>query len=160
MPSLLRRSRGPVHAVQGLSLDIPRNGIFVLLGSNGAGKSTTLSILGGLLGRTSGSVTFADAPYPNARPSRGHIGVVPQRNVMFDELTCLQNLIIWSTVKGMEQSKAGTKELVDVLKECNLEKKIYAKAGEMSGGQKRKLQLAIGLVGGSKIVLVDEVRFT
>jgi ATP-binding cassette subfamily A (ABC1) protein 3 len=118
-----------------------------------AGKSTTLSILGGLLGRTGGSVTFADAAKPGGRPPPGHVGIVPQKNVLFPELTCLQNLRVWRAVKR-PSDEAQDEDLVQLLKDCDLEKKINANASTLSGGQKRKLQLAIGLVGGSKSELL------
>jgi ATP-binding cassette subfamily A (ABC1) protein 3 len=114
-----------------------------------AGKSTTLSILAGLLGRTSGSVTFEGGL---ARPPRGALGIVPQKNVLFPELTCLQTLRVWRAVKHSVHSTQdeGEEDLVQLLKDCDLGAKVRANAGTLSGGQKRKLQLAIGLVGGSK----------
>ncbi|PPR02359.1 hypothetical protein CVT24_011703 [Panaeolus cyanescens] len=145
-------SKGDVTAVSNLSLDIPKTGIFVLLGSNGAGKSTSLSVIAGLSQLTSGSVTFEGGRYS---PPRGTLGIVPQKNVLFPDLTCLQTLQVWKAVKWSENSEAD-EDLEQLLKDCDLEKKIHANAATMSGGQKRKLQLAIGLLGGSKIVLVDE----
>ncbi|TFK42170.1 hypothetical protein BDQ12DRAFT_710453 [Crucibulum laeve] len=144
--------KGDVTAVSDLSLDIPNNGIFVLLGSNGAGKSTSLSIIGGLAGKTSGTVAFEGGV---TRPPRGTLGIVPQKNVLFPELTCLQTLRVWKAVKWSNNS-LGDEDLEQLLRDCDLEKKVNANANTLSGGQKRKLQLAIGLLGGSKIVLVDE----
>ncbi|TFY82440.1 hypothetical protein EWM64_g1577 [Hericium alpestre] len=149
-PSFFRRSRGVVTAILDLSFDIPKFGIFVLLGSNGAGKSTALSIIAGLLGRTSGSVTFEGGI---ARPPRGTIGIVPQKNVLFPELTCYQTLRVWKAIKRSKDALAGDDDLEQLLRDCDLEKKIHENANTLSGGQKRKLQLAIGLVG---VVLVDE----
>ncbi|KAF4611653.1 hypothetical protein D9613_004331 [Agrocybe pediades] len=143
---------GSVTAVSNLSLDIPKTGIFVLLGSNGAGKSTSLSILAGLSSITDGTVTF-EGGLP--RPLRGDLGIVPQKDVLFDELTCLQTLEVWKAVKWSHNSDED-EDLEQLLIACDLEKKIHYNAGALSGGQKRKLQLAIGLLGGSKIVLVDE----
>jgi ATP-binding cassette subfamily A (ABC1) protein 3 len=85
-------------AIEDLSLTIPRHGIFVLLGANGAGKSTALSILGGLLGRDGGSVAFENNRGGD-RAAPGSIGIVPQKNVLWDEMTCLQTLRVWSAVK-------------------------------------------------------------
>ncbi|KAF4612016.1 hypothetical protein D9613_004324 [Agrocybe pediades] len=145
-------SKGDVTAVSNLSLDVPKTGIFVLLGSNGAGKSTSLSVIAGLSSITSGSVTF-EGSVP--RPARGTLGIVPQKNVLFPELTCIQTLRVWKAVKWSKNSQSD-EDLEQLLRDCDLEKKINANASTLSGGQKRKLQLAIGLLGGSKIVLVDE----
>lgn len=150
--SMFKRDKGLVTAVADLSLDIPKTGIYVLLGSNGAGKSTTMSILAGLLGRTRGSVLFEGGV---ERPPLGSIGLVPQKNVLFPELTCYQTLRVWRAIKPLSDS-AEEEDIEQLLKDCDLGKKIHYNANALSGGQKRKLQLAIGLVGGSKILLVDE----
>ncbi|KAF8808210.1 P-loop containing nucleoside triphosphate hydrolase protein [Phlegmacium glaucopus] len=145
-------SKGDVTAVSDLSLDIPKTGIFVLLGSNGAGKSTALSVIGGLSSITSGTITFQGGL---PRPPRGTLGLVPQKNVLFSELTCLQTLRVWKAVKWSKNSLAD-EDLEQLLRDCDLETKIHSNAATLSGGQKRKLQLAIGLLGGSQIMLVDE----
>ncbi|TBU26630.1 P-loop containing nucleoside triphosphate hydrolase protein [Dichomitus squalens] len=150
-PSFFKSDKDVVTAVSDLSLDIPKFGIYVLLGSNGAGKSTTMSILAGLLGRTRGTVTFEGGV---ERPPRGTIGIVPQKNVLFPELTCYQTLRLWKAVKRADNNSDDDVELL--LRDCDLGKKIHYNADALSGGQKRKLQLAIGLIGGSKIILVDE----
>ena len=113
-----------------------------------AGKSTLMSILGGLTGCTSGTVTFEGGL---ARPSRGGIGIVPQKNVLFPELTCLQTVKLWRAIKPSENPDVLAEEDVEqLLRDCDIGDKMHYKADDMSGGQKRKLQLAIGLVGGSK----------
>ncbi|KAF8204260.1 hypothetical protein K438DRAFT_1670421 [Mycena galopus ATCC 62051] len=150
--SMFNRKGGNVTAVSDLTLDVPRLGIFVLLGSNGAGKSTTLSIVGGLTGRSQGDVVFEGGV---RKPPRGTVGIVPQKNVLIPELTCLQSLRVWRAVKWSSNSVAD-EDLEQLLRDCDLQTKIHSNASTLSGGQKRKLQLAIGLVGGSKIVLVDE----
>ncbi|KAM5535265.1 hypothetical protein V8D89_011071 [Ganoderma adspersum] len=143
--SFFKGDKDLVTAVSDFSLEIPKFGIYVLLGSNGAGKSTTMSILAGLLGRTRGTVTFEGGV---ERPPRGTIGIVPQKNVLFPELTCCQTLRVWKAVK---RSNGGDDDDIEqLLKDCDLGKKIHYNANALSGGQKRKLQLAIGLIGGSK----------
>ncbi|KAH7886313.1 hypothetical protein F5I97DRAFT_2027968 [Phlebopus sp. FC_14] len=152
-PSMFRREKGPITAIADLTLDIPKSGIFVLLGSNGAGKSTALSIIANLLGRSAGSITFEGGV---THPPRGVLGIVPQKNVLFPDLTCYQTLRVWRAVKHSSQSVDDDDDYEQLLRDCDLGKKIHSNANTLSGGQKRKLQLAIGLVGGSKIILVDE----
>jgi predicted ABC-type transport system involved in lysophospholipase L1 biosynthesis ATPase subunit len=133
-------------AIDNLSFTIPTSGIWILLGANGAGKSTILSIIANLIGRDSGSITFANGA---SRPPRGTLGIVPQKNVLIPELTCYQTVRLWSAIKRPSRVKESKQELLLLLKDCDLERKRFANAGSLSGGQKRKLQLAIGLVGHS-----------
>ncbi len=120
---------------------------FGLSFSNRAGKSTLLSILANLLGRTSGAVTFEGGVN---RPPRSTIGIVPQKNVLFPELSCYQTLKVWEAVKRPVDAQDDEEDIIQLLKDCDFGHKIYANADALSGGQKRKLQLAIGLIGGSK----------
>ena len=115
-----------------------------------AGKSTALSIFANLLGRTSGTVLFENG---TSRPPLGSIGIVPQKNVLFPELSCLQTIKVWKAIKDPRNIERD-EDLVQLLKDCDLGHKIGSNAGTLSGGQKRKLQLAIGLVGGSKSVYI------
>ena len=85
----------------------------------------------------------------SSKPQHGILGIVPQKNVLFPELTCLQTLKVWSAIKRPKGS-SDDEDLIQLLKDCDLGHKIHAIAATLSGGQKRKLQLAIGLVGGSK----------
>ena len=111
-----------------------------------AGKSTLLSVIAGLSTMTGGTVTFEGGA---SRPGPGTLGIVPQKNVPFPELTCIQTLQVWKAVKWSKNSLAN-EDMEQLLRDCDLGGKINAKAATLSGGQKRKLQLAIGLLGGWK----------
>jgi ABC-type multidrug transport system ATPase subunit len=103
----------------------------------------------GISSITGGTVTF-EGGVP--RPGRGTLGIVPQKNVLFPNLTCLQTLQVWGAVKWSKNSLID-EDMEQLLRDCDLESKINANASTLSGGQKRKLQLAIGLLGGSKSML-------
>ena len=107
-----------------------------------------MSILGGLTGVTRVIVTFEGSA---SRPPRGSVGIVPQKNVLFPELTCLQTLRLWFAINPLSEgaTQEEDRNLVLLLRDCDLVEKVDCDAGALSGGQKRKLQLAIGLVGGS-----------
>ncbi|CAE6457602.1 unnamed protein product [Rhizoctonia solani] len=171
-----KRRAERITAVENLSLSVPARGIFVLLGANGSGKSTTLGMVAGLEKPDSGWIEFNDQSevqvdekgkelekdIEHAAPSSGgrvtSLGLVPQKNVLFPELTCHQTLRLWRDLKAARFPAEADKDcgIDDLLKSCSLEEKTDACASTLSGGQKRRLQLAAGLIGGSKIVLVDE----
>lgn len=135
-----------VLAVNNLSLSALRGQIMVLLGANGSGKSTTLDAISGLNTITSGSIEV---------DGNGGLGLCPQKNVMWDELTVLEHVRIFNQLKA---SKPDTKEqITDLIRSCDLDIKLNAKARTLSGGQKRKLQLAMMFTGGSRVCCVDEV---
>jgi ATP-binding cassette, subfamily A (ABC1), member 3 len=135
-----------LKALDNLDLVAQPNQIVCLLGVNGAGKSTTLDLLSGFHSPTSGSV------YINARPS--HLGVCPQKNILFDRLTVLEHVTFWRDLKrGPEDAPA----LHALIAACDLTSKTNAQSRTLSGGQKRKLQLACMFVGGTKICMMDEV---
>ena len=105
-----------------------------------------MAILGGLAGPTRGKVVFSGGV---DEPPRGSIGLVPQKNILFPELTCYQTLRLWKTIKP-EAEDGATEDIVQLLKDCDLGGKVHYAGGALSGGQKRRLQLAIGLIGGSR----------
>ncbi|RYP01639.1 hypothetical protein DL766_003252 [Monosporascus sp. MC13-8B] len=140
-------SRKPVvKAVDGLDLVSQKNQILCLLGPNGSGKTTTLGMLAGFEAPTGGSIQI------NALPSQ--LGICPQRNVLFDNLTVYEHLVIWNTLKGNLEDEASLESLIEG---CDLRLKRNSLSRNLSGGMKRKLQLACMLVGGSSICLLDEV---
>ncbi|KAI1918089.1 hypothetical protein LOZ61_000205 [Ophidiomyces ophidiicola] len=148
--SIFGSQRQEVLAVDNLNLDVAKGEIMVLLGANGSGKSTTLDAISGLSKISAGSiaVTFPDAA--------GGFGLCPQKNVLWDHLTVLEHVQIFNRLKA--SSDIDTKaQLTQLVADCDLEKKLKAAARTLSGGQKRKLQLAMMFTGGSSVCCVDEV---
>lgn len=135
-----------VNAVNQLTASVLRGQIMVLLGANGSGKSTTLDMLAGLQAPTSGDIEM---------DATGGIGLCPQKNVLWDELTVYEHVRIFNRLKAKNvDSKAVMKDLVE---SCDLAQKLNAPCRTLSGGQKRKCQLAMMLTGGSKLCMLDEV---
>ena len=150
---------GKQTVVNDLSLTIYQNEILVLLGHNGAGKTTTLNMLTGLTKPSSGSaVAHNIQPTPvdlftDYQNIADFIGLCPQVDVLFTKMIVRENLIFYCKLKNVSDMDAVVD---DMLAKFNLTDRASAFATEISGGQKRKLQLAIALLGNSKIVLLDE----
>jgi ATP-binding cassette subfamily A (ABC1) protein 3 len=138
--------RQTVKAVDDIDITVLRGQVMILLGSNGSGKSTTLDVLAGLQKPTEGTIEMEAA---------GGVGLCPQKNVLWDELTVYEHVKIFNRLKATTiDSKETMKQLVA---DCDLEQKLGAKSDTLSGGQKRKCQLAMMLTGGSSLCMLDEV---
>ncbi|CAB3382094.1 Hypothetical predicted protein [Cloeon dipterum] len=148
---------GPaVKAVRGVSLDIYKGEITALLGHNGTGKTTTMLMLSGMISPSDGFVQVLGLDLKNNLPLlRKSLGLCPQHNLLFGELTVKQHLVFFAVLKGrsMKEAEIEAKELLGT---CRLDFKMDALVSELSGGMKRKLQLAIALVGGSEVLMLDE----
>lgn len=136
-----------VYAVNDLSIKARRGQIMVLLGANGSGKSTTLDAISGLNTITGGSIEI---------DGTGGLGLCPQKNVLWDELTVFEHVRIFNELKSTGGADSRDK-IEDLIRACDLGHKIKAKSETLSGGQKRKLQLAMMFTGGSRVCCVDEV---
>jgi len=143
-------------AVAGVDMTLYEGEIFVLLGHNGAGKTTTLSMLTGLLPPTSGTARVFGAELgSDLRAIRGDLGVCPQHDVLWPELTVREHLAIFAALKGVpvgEVEAASSEALAQV----GLTEKAGAAVSGLSGGQKRKLSVCLAFLGGSRVVLLDE----
>ncbi|KIV93068.1 hypothetical protein PV10_04313 [Exophiala mesophila] len=144
-----RRSAKSVLAVDHLTLQAARGQIMVLLGANGSGKSTTLDAIAGLHSITSGEISIN---YPESKTG---LGLCPQKNVLWDDLTVEEHVRIFNRIKS--QVPATKQENTTLLELCDISKKSTARSKTLSGGQKRKLQLAMMFTGGSRVCCVDEV---
>lgn len=134
-------------AVECLNLNVYEGQVTVLLGHNGAGKSTTISMLTGLLNPSSGDATiqgqFLSSDLSTIRKS---LGVCPQHDILFPEMTVLQHLEMFAIFKGVPSSKV-TEAAMKMIREVGLKEKTNSQSCMLSGGQKRKLSLGIALIG-------------
>lgn len=149
VPNILQKifSRKPaVNAVNGVTFEGHRGQILCLVGPNGSGKTTTLHMMSGFTKPTSGSVQLGVSP--------SEIGICPQRNTLWEDLTVEEHMQTWSKLKSAP--KAQQENIAELITSCDLNSKRNSKAKTLSGGQKRKLQLACMFVGGSSVCLIDE----
>uniref|UniRef100_A0A8D1IK24 ABC transporter domain-containing protein n=1 Tax=Sus scrofa TaxID=9823 RepID=A0A8D1IK24_PIG len=143
-------------AVKDLSLNLFEGQITVLVGHNGAGKSTTLSILSGLYLLTSGEAYVNGYDVSKQMGQiRKSLGLCPQQDLLFNYLTVSEHLYFYSVIKGIPQ-KMRLIEINNMLSTFNLLEKHNAFSVSLSGGMKRKLSIIIALIGGSKVVILDE----
>lgn len=133
-----------------------QNQIFALLGHNGAGKTTTLSMLTGLIESSNGSAeVFGTDLFNDMDDVRTFLGVCPQHDILFDLLTPEEHLDIFCEFKGVAP-KGKKEEIRKMLIDSDIYQFKDTMAENLSGGSKRKLSVAIALIGGSKLVLLDE----
>ncbi len=147
----LRKSYGDVEAVRGIDLQIDQGEVFALLGPNGAGKSTTVEILEGHRTRSSGTVSVLGYdPTDRARDFRERIGIVLQETAVEEQLTVAEAIDIYGS---MYPKRRPTGELIEIV---GLEEKTDARIKTLSGGQRRRLELALGIVGDPDLIFLDE----
>ena len=150
----LRKSYGDLEAVKGISFDVPEGSFFAFLGPNGAGKSTTISIICSLLGYDSGSVEVfgKDVTDPSVK---GEIGVVFQDPMMDSRLTVRENLTVRGGMYGLsgEVLSASVDRAVEVSDSSEFADRPY---GKLSGGQRRRADIARALVHSPRLLLLDE----
>jgi ABC-2 type transport system ATP-binding protein len=145
-----------VTAVQGVSFAIRQGEIFSLLGPNGAGKSTTISMLSCLLAPTSGDATVdGHSITKDAKAVKQVIGVVPQEIALYDTISARENLDFWGKMYGLSGEKLKER-VTAVLQIAGLTDRADDKIETFSGGMKRRINIAVGLLHNPKVLYMDE----
>jgi ABC-2 type transport system ATP-binding protein len=148
----LKKNFRDLTAVDNISFEVRKGEIFGLLGPNGAGKTTTINMICGLLPATSGTIKYQSH---DIREIKSVIGYCPQENIYFPKLTCLEQLVFMGNIYGIssDKSKPAGMVLLDMLGLSN-KSKVYAR--NLSGGMKRRLNIALALIHNPRILILDE----
>ena len=152
----LTKTYGEFTAVDHISFSVPKGESFGLLGPNGAGKSTTMRMIAATLQRSSGDLMILGKDPENHGPEiRAHLGVVPQQDNLDNELKVHENLLVYGRYFGL--SRAFLKEKIEELLDfAQLQDKRDSKVDQLSGGMKRRLTIARGLINEPEILMLDE----
>jgi len=152
----LVKNYGDVEAVKGISFNVEEGSFFSFLGHNGAGKSTTINIIATLLGKTSGEVEVSGYKVDeNDFEIRNQIGVVFQESVLDVYLTVEENLRLKASFYNYTKSKT-TEVLNDLQEKLDIKGILNQKYGKLSGGQKRRVDIANALINLPKLLILDE----
>lgn len=150
----LVKTYGDMNAVDNVSFEVKKGEIFSLLGPNGAGKTTTVEIMEGLRTPTSGKVTIFDTDVTkDYSPIRSRVGVLPQNFDPFERLKVSESIEYFGGLFSKEMTKENVSSLAELV---GLEDKLNVVARKLSGGQKRKLGIALALVGDPELLFLDE----
>jgi ABC-2 type transport system ATP-binding protein len=147
----LRKDYNGRPVLDGIDLAVEQGEVFAVLGPNGAGKTTMIEILEGFRRRSAGEVSVLGAdPGTGGRQWRARIGVVPQNTGSFDELT------VREIVRSFADFYAAPLEVDEAISLVGLEEKAASRAVTLSGGQQRRLDVALGIIGNPELVFLDE----
>jgi ABC-2 type transport system ATP-binding protein len=143
-----------LRAVDGVTFSIPKGTVFSILGPNGAGKTTTVEIIEGLRNPTSGRVTVLGSDISKGYgPVRGRVGVLPQNFEPFDLLTPFEAVTYWADLFDMNLAKT---DIFEVLETVGLGERKKVMSKDMSGGEKRKLGIALSMINSPELLFLDE----
>jgi ABC-2 type transport system ATP-binding protein len=147
----LSKSYGSFEALRGITFEIEEGEVFGLLGPNGAGKTTTVEILEGYRTRDGGEVTVLGSdPARNSSGWRDRVGIVLQSSAMYPNLTVAEHVQLFA---GFYSAPRGVDEVIGIV---GLTDKRSARVKLLSGGQRRRLDLALGLIGDPELLFLDE----
>ena len=152
----LKKSFNGLKAVDDVSFSIPEKGILGLLGPNGAGKTTTISMLSGLLKPDSGEIFIGDySMLSEPLKAKSLMGVVPQEIALYPTLSAKENLIFWGGLYKLK-GKDLKKRVDEILELVGLSDRAKDPVEQYSGGMKRRVNIAAGLLHKPKLLMLDE----
>jgi ABC-2 type transport system ATP-binding protein len=152
----LHKSFNDFKAVNGVSFSIFQGEIFGLLGPNGAGKTTTIRMLSTVLEPDSGEIIIGGhSVRKEAEAVRALIGVCPQDLALYEDLSAMENLIFFGRMDGLNTREARA-QADEYLKLMGLQDRAKGRVAKFSGGMKRRINLAIALMGNPRLVFMDE----
>ncbi|MGD2092445.1 MAG: ABC transporter ATP-binding protein [Candidatus Aminicenantes bacterium] len=151
----ITKSYGDITALSNFSLSLKKGEVLGLLGPNGAGKTTLISILSGTVKDFSGSVTFKEKNLFMDRTLKNHMGIVPQDMAFYEDLNALDNLMFWGGLYDISRSvlKQRAGEMLELV---GLGSRAKDPIKNYSGGMKRRLNVAIGMIHKPELLLLDE----
>jgi ABC-2 type transport system ATP-binding protein len=152
----LQKSFGDFKAVNGVSFSINKGEIFGLLGPNGAGKTTTIRMLATVLEADGGEITIGGhSVKKEADAVRAIIGVCPQDLALYEDLSAIDNMIFFGRMAGLDGKEAREQAMTN-LELMGLHERAKGKVSRFSGGMKRRINLAIALMGHPRLLFLDE----
>ena len=152
----LSKSFGHIEAVKEVSLTINEGETYGLLGPNGSGKTTTISMIAGLLPADAGTVSVAGMPMTTTTlKPKSLIGLVPQELAIYPDLSARENLLFFGRLYGIAPAELA-KRVDEVLRVIGLSDRAKDRAGTYSGGMKRRLNIGVGLIHAPTLLILDE----
>jgi ABC-2 type transport system ATP-binding protein len=152
----LRKRYGDLTAVDDVSFDIGPGETYGLLGPNGAGKTTAISMVAGILAGDGGDITVMGRAISTRTPvGKADIGYVPQDIAVYPDLTGAENLRFFASLYGLKRARARTR-VAEVLEVVGLRERAGDRVAAYSGGMKRRLNIAVGLLHQPRLLILDE----
>jgi ABC-2 type transport system ATP-binding protein len=151
----ITKSYGEITALNNFSFSLKKGEVLGLLGPNGAGKTTLISILSGTVKDFSGTVTFKEKNLFSDRKLKNHMGIVPQDMAFYEDLNAFDNLMFWGGLYDVSRAELKTSAL-ELLDLVELSTRSKEPIKNFSGGMKRRLNVAIGLIHKPELLLLDE----
>ncbi len=152
----LRKDFGKVAALAGITAQLPQGLILGLVGPDGAGKTTLIRLLAGLMEPTSGNVeVLGRSPLAEGGHTQAEVGYMPQRFGLYEDLSVLDNLNLYANLRALDR-EARQRRFAELLEFTALAPFTERLAGKLSGGMKQKLGLACALLGKPRLLLLDE----